>query len=61
MNHIEAVQRVREGVGLVKFERVMGLRKMVNANHFEAGAMVANRTATGPAEEIQELWSFQFQ
>jgi hypothetical protein len=52
MDHVEAIERERQRVGLMKLERVPWLRVDVHTHDLEAGASVPDRTATSPAEEI---------
>jgi hypothetical protein len=51
---VEPVERVRHRVGLVELERIPRLRLDVDADHLKPGTVVADRGATGPAEQIEE-------
>jgi hypothetical protein len=54
MNQIEPGHGVGEGVGLVKFERVVGLGVYVHTDDFdEACAVVAHGCTTSTAEQVE--------
>lgn len=40
----------------MKAERVAGLRKVVDANDLEAGAVIALGSPTRAAEQVQKAW-----
>ena len=50
MNHVKAGEVVRQGVGLVKFKRVMALRCDVHPDNLKACAVVPRGRATCAAE-----------
>jgi hypothetical protein len=53
MDGMNAADRERHGVGPDEGERVAGLVDDVHADHVEAGPVVADGGAAGPAEQVQ--------
>ena len=53
MNRIDSAQVECQGVGLVEFERIVGLRVNVDADHVEPGLVIAHSGTTGTTEQVQ--------
>jgi hypothetical protein len=51
---VVAVERPGQGVALVEFEGVAGLRVDVDADHVEPGPVVAHGRAAGAAEQVEQ-------
>ena len=54
VDHVEAVQRERQRVGLVELKRVVGLLDLVDADDLEAGPVIAETGAAGAAEQVEQ-------
>ena len=53
MDHVEALQRVRECVRLVELKGKIGLRIDVHAHNLEAGSVVAHGRTARATEEVK--------
>lgn len=53
MDGVVSVERPGHRVGLVEFERVVGLWPVVDPGDVESGAVVADGGTTGTAEQVQ--------
>jgi hypothetical protein len=53
VDRVEALQRNGQRIRLMKRERIPRLGLAVDADHLEAGPVIADRRPARPAEEIQ--------